>query len=330
MSSRPRRLLVLGATGHIGQAVVRSALARADCVTAATRQTDPVALRGLAIATTHVDAECTNVTELAAGQDLIVDAAAPHPLDLSVRGSSAWRGVVDAAVTRTERVIAAARRHSLPLVFVSSFTTLPRHQSPVRSMEAAWRRSLYPYFEAKTAMERAVLDAARRGLHAVVVNPAACLGPWEFRPDGSSFIRMVLARRLPVVMDHTINVIDVRDVALAIELALSHQCTGRPIPLAGHDVSVPELAARIAALDGSAGRAPIGVNDRFASGIALWTNATFAAFGLQAPDLSRAVPLIADGFAMRPSPEQLAIGLVPRPLDDTLRDAIAFHRECAR
>ena len=196
-------------------------------------------------------------------------------------------------------------------------------------MEAAWRRSLYPYFEAKTAMERAVLDAARRGLHVVVVNPAACLGPWEFRPEGSSFVRMVLARRLPVVMDHTINVIDVRDVALAIELALLHRCMGRPIPLAGHDVSLPALAARIAALDGWTGRAPIGVNDRFASGMALWTNAAFAAFGLQAPDLSRAVPLIADGFAMRPSPEQLAMGLVPRPLDDTLSAAIRFHRKCS-
>ena len=61
-------------------------------------------------------------------------------------------------------------------------------------------------------MERTVVSAAADGLPVAIVNPAACLGPWEFRDEDSSFVRLALARRLPAVIDQTICVIDVRDV----------------------------------------------------------------------------------------------------------------------
>jgi dihydroflavonol-4-reductase len=184
---------------------------------------------------------------------------------------------------------------------------------------------LYPYFEAKVAMERAVIGAAREGLPVVVINPAACLGPWEFRAEEMSFVHLVLSRRLPMVMEQVINVIDVRDVAMAIELALAREYFGSPIPLAGHDIAMATLAIRIAALGGVA--APMGIDSRVASAAGFWVETAFAALGSPAPDLVGSIPLIADGFPMRPSPEQLAIGLSIRPLDDTLRDAVAFHRE---
>lgn len=291
---------------------------------AATRQAGLIALRGLGVDVVRIDDAFENLPVLASGHDLIVDAAAPHPLDPSMPGSAAWRETIRLAVRRTGRVLEAARVNQLKLAFVSSFTTLPRRELPLEAAESAWRRSLYPYFEAKLAMERAVLEAARTGLPVVIVNPAACLGPWEYRAEESSFVRLVLARRLPIVMDRTINVIDVRDVALAIELAVAKEHFGRPIPLAGHNVTVAELARCISALNG-AGAAPITVDHRIASVAAFWTQAAFAAFGRPAPDLWRAVPLIADGFPMQPSVEQFAIDLPIRPLQDTLRDAVAFH-----
>jgi nucleoside-diphosphate-sugar epimerase len=36
--------------------------------------------------------------------------------------------------------------------------------------------------------------------------------------------------------------------------------------------------------------------------------------------------LVLDGYVMTPSVEQRALGIVPRPLDDTLRDAIDWYR----
>jgi dihydroflavonol-4-reductase len=326
VAKQSARILVLGSTGHMGQAVVRHWLARGQRVTATTRQTDPDSLRGLAVKVVRVDDELNDLAGLATDHDLIVDAAAPHPLEPCARGGAAWRQAISAAVRRTERVIEAARAHRLRLAFISSFTTLPRPESPIRAIEAAWRRSVYPYFEAKAVMEGQVIEAARRGLQVAVINPAAALGPWEFRSEGSSFVRLVLAGHLPLVMDQTINVIDVRDVAVAIEQALIHECFGRPIPLAGHNTTVAALAARIAALDGHARVVPLGIASSLASATAFWAEATFAALGRPTPDLWRAVPLIADGFSMSASLEQSAIGLTIRPLEDTLRDAVAFHR----
>jgi dihydroflavonol-4-reductase len=321
-------MLVLGSTGHIGQAVVRRALACGHHVTAATRQTDPLALRGLNVEAVRIDEGLIRLPDIAAGHDIIVDAASPYPLGRFPALSQGWRNVVASAVRRTELVLDAARRHRLRLAFISSFTTLPRDESAFQAMESAWRRSVYPYFEAKVAMERAVIAAAREGLPVAVINPAACLGPWEFRDKEMSFVHLVLSRRLPMVMEQVINVIDVRDVAMAIDLALTREYFGSPIPLAGHDITMTALAGRIAALSGVA--APMGIDSRLASAAGFWAETAFAALGRPAPELLRSIPLIADGFRMRPSPEQLAIGLSIRPLDDTLRDAVASHQERGR
>jgi dihydroflavonol-4-reductase len=325
------RIFVLGATGHLGQAVVRHALDRSHTVTAASRRLDPIALRDLDVTIACVDGGLSTLAEVSAGHDVLIDAAAPYPLDLCGPGSPAWRHVIDGAVERTQRVLDAARRNQLRLVFISSFTTLPRatplyRESPLRAMESAGRRAAYPYFEAKAAMESAVIAAAREGLPAVVVNPAACLGPWEYRADESSFVRLAMARRLPLVMDHMLSVIDVRDVAEAIDRALALELFGRPIALAGHNVTLLEVARQIAALDGAGGVMPAAVDPRIATLAALFTSASFAAFNRTSPDMWRAVPLAADGFPMVPSPEQIAMGFNLRPLHDTLRDAIAFHR----
>lgn len=318
------RILVLGATGHVGQAAVRHALGNGDLVTAVTRQDDPVALRGLPVTTAQVDDGYRRLTDLAAGHDVVIDAAAPYPLDPALPGSELWRRQVETAVSRTRQVIDAARGNGLRLVFVSSVTTLPRCEPPLRAMEAAWRRSVYPYFEAKAAMEQTVIAAAAEGLPAVIVNPASCLGPWEFRTH-SSFVRAVLGGQFSLIMDHTVSVMDVRDVAIAMNLALARECFGRPIPLAGHNITLAALAARISALDGSRA-VPISVDDRLSSMVAFWAGAGSAAIGLTVPEVWRAVPLTADILPMQPSPEQIAIGLKIRPLEETLRDAVAFHR----
>jgi dihydroflavonol-4-reductase len=241
-------------------------------------------------------------------------------------GSSSWRAAVEAAVERTRRVVEAARSNGLRLAFISSFTTLPRRETPLAAMESAWRRSVFPYFEAKVAMERVVVEAAHEGLPAVIVNPAACLGPWEFRAENSSLVRLVLARRLPLMMDRTLSVIDVRDVAAAIDAALEQRLFGRPIALAGNNVTLVELARQILELDGTGGSAPIAVNASVASMAAFWTAISYAAMNQATPDPWRAVPIAADGFAMDPSPEQISLGLKIFTLRETLRDAVFFHR----
>jgi dihydroflavonol-4-reductase len=169
-----------------------------------------------------------------------------------------------------------------------------------------------------------VLDAVGRGITAIVVNPSAFLGPWQFRAERSSFVRMVLDGQLPAAMHHVINVIDVRDVAAGIHAALEARRYGVQIPLAGHNVAVDDLARRISAI----GRVPppaVSTDTRATVVAAFWIEAAMALTGRRAPDAWRVAPLIADAWPMERSAEQRTLGVHVRELDETLRDTVAWH-----
>jgi dihydroflavonol-4-reductase len=326
MTEPPKRVLVLGATGHIGQAVVRHALERGRKVTALTRRFDPEALRGLDVKIVQVDGELSSLADLAAGHDLLVDAAGPYPLTPGIPGGAQWQAQVDGAVRRMEHVIDVVRRCGVRLAYVSSSTTLPRDELGLRAAAAVWRRSVSPYFEAKVAMEHIVVAAAREGLPAVIVNPATFLGPWEFRPVEGSFVRLVLERRLPMVLNETTCVIDVREVAVGIDRALAHELYGCPIPLAGYDIDWPELVMLTAQLAGLPWEPVFSLPSDVVSAWVFWMQTAHMAAGLTPPAALDFVPLIADTLPMGRSTEQIALGVTVRPLEETLRDAIAFHR----
>jgi nucleoside-diphosphate-sugar epimerase len=329
MRKQVKRVLVLGATGHIGQAVVRHALKQGRQVTALTRRTDPEPLRGLGVNVVRIESDLRSLAEVAAEHDLLVDAAAPYPLAPSVPGDAQWTFQVDAAVRRMKVVIDAARRNRMQLAHVSSCTTLPRHESPNQSAAALWRRYVTPYFEAKAAMEHAVVAAAREGLPAIIVNPAASLGPWEFRAVGDSFVRLVMEQSLPMVINQMVCIIDVREVAEAIDRALAQEMYGRPIPLSGHNIGVPELAMLTAQLAGIA-QPVIPLDPGIVSAWVFWMQRALMFYGFTPPTPLNFILLIADAFPMQRSPEQMALGVEIRPLQETLQDAIAFHRSRAQ
>jgi dihydroflavonol-4-reductase len=326
MTRQPTRVLVLGATGHIGQAVVRHALDRSREVTALTRRANPESLRGLAVNVVQIDNDLRSLAYLAAGHDLMVDAAAPYPLAPCHPGSPQWQSQVDAAIARMEIVIEAARRNGMRLAYVSSCTTLPRNESQAGAAAAVWRRSITPYFEAKAAMEHAVAGAARKGLPAVIVNPAVFLGPWEFREVEGSFVRLVMEQRLPAVLNQMACVIDVRDVADAIDRALTAELYGHPIPLCGYNIGWPDLVAWTGHFAGLPGIPPLPLDPDLVSASVFWMNSACTAFGFALPMAMNFIPLIADSRPMERSPEQIALGVEIRPLEDTLRDSVAFHR----
>jgi dihydroflavonol-4-reductase len=316
--------VVLGATGHLGQAATRELLSRGWDVSATTRRAAPRSLEGLDVRVLVGDADAPGQLERwVAGHDLVIDAAAPHPL-----GAYSPGGTHDPAATaraRTDALLDAVDGHAARLVFISSFTTLPRPDRGLAAIEAEWRRQLYPYFRVKQLMETMILDAARSGLPAVVVNPTACLGPWEYRDASSSFVGLVMSLRLPLVMHQVLNVIDVRDVAGALVAAADRERYGVPIGLSGHNVALDELARRVSDIAGV--RRPLGAEPRLAALFAFCAESALAVFRQEAPDVLRAVPLIADGWATEPSAEQLALEVGIRPLDDTLHDAVQWRRD---
>ena len=125
MSADGRRALVLGATGHLGNAIVRDLLAQGWRVTAATRQTHPPAWAGPQVEVVHGDIEeAGRLASWMPGHDWVMDAAAPYPLGLFDNWVSGRSAAIDKARRRTTMLLDAVSCEGATLGYVSSYTTL--------------------------------------------------------------------------------------------------------------------------------------------------------------------------------------------------------------
>lgn len=316
------RALVLGASGHLGNAVTRELLTRGASVTAARRgKTAADNLAGLPVQHAIGDADHAETLDgWVAGHDVVIDAAAPYPLTLAERGAAAH------AARRAGALVGAIARHGARLVHIGSFVTrlgadaAGRPRDPGDRLDAA----LHPYFAAKRAGEAVLAAAARTGAPIAIAHPTSCMGPWDSRPAAMCLVPRVLAGQVPAVPAHLINVIDVRDAARGISaLAFAADAPREPVLLGGHDVGLAELCALIGELGG------VRVTTRRLPAIA----ARAAAWAFELGTLGAARPplLLPTLLALRQttlpvSAEQRALGAAPRPLSATLRDAIAWYR----
>jgi dihydroflavonol-4-reductase len=108
-----------------------------------------------------------------------------------------------------------------------------------------------PYKRTKLEAERIVLDAARDGLDAVVVNPTTPVGDGDRFPTPTGrMIEGVATGRYRGYVDSGVNVVDVRDVARGHLLAFEHGGTGERYLLGGVDLTLRELFGAIADLAG--------------------------------------------------------------------------------
>lgn len=317
--------LIIGASGHLGNAIARELLARDCAVTAIARRPTPAAnLDGLAVR--YAAGDCEQPDQLdawIAGHDLVIDAAAPYPDALADAAE------VDRQRERARRrmttLIDAVRRHRARLLFVSSFTTLADRARGIERLQRELVRRSHPYFAIKAAMESVVIEAARAGTPAAVINPTLSLGPWDLKPRQRCFIPRLLAGEAPAGIAHLVNVVDVRDVARVALGAIEAERWGEPIAVVGHNISLQALIEWICELGGAA-------PPRFVAPAALgvaaawWSETAAGAIGRPAPAPALAAMLTVMHDAVDPGPAQLDFGGAPRPLSTTLGDAIAWYR----
>lgn len=108
-----------------------------------------------------------------------------------------------------------------------------------------------PYKRTKLEAERIVLDAARDGFNAVVVNPTTPVGDGDRFPTPTGrMVEGVATGRYRGYLDTGVNVVDVRDVARGHLLAHERGRSGERYLLGGVDLTLEELFGAIADLAG--------------------------------------------------------------------------------
>lgn len=313
---------VTGATGHLGNVLVRELLRRAKRVRALVEPSDDLRpLSGLPIEIVRGDV--TRKETLAgafSGVDVVFHMAGVvsiSSLDVNL--------VRTVNVDGTRNVVEAARRAGVRrLVYTSSVHAFAEPPSGGVLVEtAAYEPALAPgdYGKAKAEASRIVLDAIQGGLDAVIVNPTAVLGPFDYRiSEMGELLRMFARRRLPAVVDGGYDFVDVRDVASGHLLAAEKGRTGESYLLTGGRMSVREL---MRVLGDEAGRPPprLVLSLPVAAAIARFAPAWEKITGRRALLTPYAVHTISIDFEIRDRKARDGLGFTSMPVEQSLRDA---------
>jgi len=242
-------VLVTGASGFVGSAVVRQLLARGERVRVLVRPaSDRRNVSGLAVEIVEGDLRrASTLAAACAGCSALYHVAADYRL---------WtrdpRELYASNVEGTRNLMRAALGAGIPrIVYTSSVATLGLHAdgSPATEDSPVGLGNMIGHYKrSKFLAERAVDElVAQEGLPAVIVNPSTPIGPHDVKPTPTGrMIRDAAAGRIPAYVDTGLNLVHVEDVARGHLLAFEHGKIGRRYILGGEDMALRDILAAIA------------------------------------------------------------------------------------
>lgn len=242
-------IVVTGATGHLGNVLVRELLAQGQVVRALVLPDDDCRpLAGLNVEIAHSDITDPKSLESAfAGAGLVLHLAGI--VTIMPRMAEALERV---NVGGVRNVAAACRATGVRrLVYTSSIHAIaePPHGTVIdESQPFDPDRVLGDYARSKARATLLLLDEVRKGdLDAVICCPTGIIGPWDY--GISSIGQLILdftSGRLKSYVSGAYDFVDVRDVACGLILAAEKGQMGRHYIFSGAQVQVLELMAELA------------------------------------------------------------------------------------
>jgi dihydroflavonol-4-reductase len=230
------------------------------------------------------------------------------------------RNVIDAA-------LAAGARRVLHTSTESILTKANVKSNIDENVRVSADDAVGPYCLSKLLAEEFAFAKARDGLPVVVANPTMPVGPGD--RGLSPPTRLILdfcARRLPAIMDCTLNVIDVRDVACGLVMVMERGEPGRRYLLGNANLTLRELCERLRELTGVP-------PPRFTVAypvalLAAWASELVANHVTgRAPKATVTGVRLARRLLHFDATRTLAeLGLRPRPICSSLADAVAWLR----
>ncbi len=253
MPSASDLVLVTGATGFVGSAVVRALLAEGRRVRVLLRPaSDRRNLAGLDVEEAVGSLEnFPSLVAAVAGAAVLYHVAADYRL--WVRDPEA---MFAANVDGTQRLMMAALEAGVErVVYTSSVATLGANATGVPADEGSpstLQDMIGPYkrskFLAEDTVKRLVME---RGLPAVIVNPSTPIGPRDVKPTPTGRIIVEAASgRMPAFVDTGLNLVHVDDVAAGHLLAERHGRIGERYILGGDDMTLCDILTDIARMSG--------------------------------------------------------------------------------
>lgn len=311
--------LVTGATGFLGSHLARVLATRGDRVRVLVRSTsDPRRLEGLDVQTVEGDVtDASSVARAVEGVERVFHCAAVY--EIGARDPERMRAV---NVEGTRNVLRAAADRRALAVHVSSVVALGPTRAGQIADESHWAgdspRS--PYESTKREAHAIARAMARGGARVRIAVPVTIYGPDD--PSLTGQAHKWIARgalRVGALAELPMTLVHVDDCAEAIALVAERGKDGEEYVVAERSVTFREWFT-VAAL--AAGRSPPAawLPDAVVRGFALASRV--------------APPVVREGIAMslgvrwafRADKAKRELGWTPRPLENGLRETMAFYR----
>lgn len=244
-----RVVIVTGATGHIGNVLVRELLARGvDVHALVLPDDDKRPLAGL-----NVEAVYGDITDPASLKSAFAGAELVFHLAGIVTIMPGMASILERVnVGGTRNVIAACRASGAHrLVYTSSIHAIvepPLGTVIDESQPFDPDRVPDGYARSKARATLLLLDEVRKGgLDAVICCPTGVIGPWDYGISNIGQLILDFASgHLKSYVSGAYDFVDVRDVARGLILAADKGQSGRHYIFSGAQVQVPELMEELA------------------------------------------------------------------------------------
>lgn len=324
-----RSALVTGATGHVGNNLVRALVERNVTVTALlhTREHE-TPLEGLSIRRVRGDVlEPESLTPAFEGAEIVFHCAGIVTI-LSRPTPELFRVNVDGVRNVVRAAGQAGVKRLVHFSSIHAFSTHPMDECVDETRHGCDEDPGYtpPYDLSKARGERAALEAIGVGIETVIVNPVSILGPCDFllSPMGRLLLDLH-ARKLPALVSGSFDWVDVRDVAAGALAAAALGRSGERYLLTGTRLTVREFAERAALASGvPAPRLTLPVSCAY---LALPLTALIAFLTDKAPLLTRpSLQTLHHHKAISSEKARGELGYSPRPIDVTIRDTYDWFR----
>jgi dihydroflavonol-4-reductase len=322
-------ILVTGASGFVGSAVVRALLARSETVRVLLRPaSDRRNIDSLDVEIASGDLRRPDSLPAALdGCRLVYHVAAdyrlwtPRPADLYETNVAGTQNLIRAAIA------AGAKR----IVYTSSVATLginANRKPGDETTPVGLNDMIGHYKRSKFLAEQSVRQlVAEHGAPVVIVNPSTPVGPRDIKPTPTG--RMIVeaaAGRMPAYVDTGLNLVHVDDVAAGHLLACRHGVIGERYVLGGMNMTLAEILRAIAVMVGRrppAIRLPHNLILPFAGLAEGWARM----FRTGEPFATRDGIRMAKKYMYFSSAKaERTLGYSARPARNALQDAIAWFR----
>ena len=243
--------LVTGATGHIGNVLVRKLIERGEKVRVLTRPGESL--------------ESISGLEVEAAQGDVLNLDAVFESFRGIRGVFHLAGIISIMpgknqfvrrvnVDGTKNILRAAKESGVEkLVYTSSIHAIKRVEDGVinESLPFDPNNHYGEYDRTKAEATLEVQKAAHSGLEAVIACPTGVIGPYDFRGSLMGDIIRTAAEEKPTLyVDGSYDFVDVRDVADGLIAAAKHGKRGESYILSGQRISVRYMLETVREITG--------------------------------------------------------------------------------